>query len=144
MRHINIISPTASTSRSNSDDGHTADPFANPPDALSPFSDIHQLEQPEAVQVPYENKALASVHANPPKTSHPPTPKPLSLPPPRTPPPIASLSPMSHSNPTYADNSEHLPQDTRWWHEWLCGCGEGPDRGGDNQVQASPTLENMY
>jgi len=24
----------------------------------------------------------------------------------------------------------------RWWHEWLCGCGEGPDRGGDHQVRA--------
>ena len=22
----------------------------------------------------------------------------------------------------------------RWWHEWMCGCGEGSDRGGDNQV----------
>lgn len=22
----------------------------------------------------------------------------------------------------------------RWWTDWLCGCREGPDRGGDDQV----------
>ncbi len=30
---------------------------------------------------------------------------------------------------------EDHPPAIRWWHEWLCGCGEGPDRGGDNQVR---------
>jgi hypothetical protein len=135
LRDINI-SPTPSTSRSNSEDGHTSDPFANPPDALSPFSDTHHL-QPEAIP----NETPVSVLTNPPKVGRPPPPKPLSLPPPRTPPPIANPTPISQSNPTYGYSNEHIPQDARWWHEWLCGCGEGPDRGGDNQVHALPTLK---
>lgn len=32
-----------------------------------------------------------------------------------------------------APRAEEEPE-VRWWHEWLCGCGEGPDRGGDHQV----------
>ena len=143
LRDINT-SPTPSTSRSHSEDGHTADPFANPPDALSPFSDAHQPERPEAIPVSYENETPVSVYTNPPKASHPPPPKPLSLPPPRIFPPVATMTPISQSNPTYEDGNEHISQDTRWWHEWLCRCGEGPDRGGDNQVQAQPTFGEMY
>ena len=33
-----------------------------------------------------------------------------------------------------AQVEQDLPP-VRWWHEWLCGCGEGPDRGGDHQVR---------
>jgi hypothetical protein len=142
LRDINT-SPTPSTSRSDSEDGHTADPFANPPDALSPFSDAHQPKQPEAIPVSYENETPVSVYTNPPKPSHPPPPKPLSLPPPRIPLPVAIMTPISQSSPTYGDSNEHISQDTRWWHEWLCRCGEGPDRGGDNQVQAQPTFGEM-
>lgn len=142
LRDINT-SPTPSTSRSNSEDCHTADPFANPPDALSPFSDAHQPEQLEAIPVSYENETPVSVYTNLPKASHPPPPKPLSLPPPRIPPPVAIMTPISQSSPTYGDSNEHISQDTRWWHEWLCRCGEGPDRGGDNQVQAQPTFTEM-
>ena len=141
LRDINS-SPTPSTSRSNSEDNHTIDPFANPPDALSSFPDVHH-PQLEAISVSYEKETPLPVHINYPKAGHPPPPKPLSLPPPRTPPPIASLTPISQSNSTYGNSNEHIPQDARWWHEWLCGCGEGSDRGGDNQVQAQPTSEEM-
>lgn len=141
MRDINT-SPTPSTSRSDSEDGDTANPFANPPDALSPFSDAHQLVQPEVIPVSYENETPVSVYTNPPKASQPPPPKPSSLPPPRIPPPVAIMSPISQSSPIYGD-SEHISQDTRWWHEWLCRCGEGPDRGGDNQVRAQLTFGEM-
>ena len=135
LRDINA-SPTPSTSRSDSEDGHTANPFANPPDALSPFSDAHQLVHPEAIPVSYENETPVSVYTNPPKTSHPPPPpKSLSLPP-----PVAIMTPISQSSPTYGDSE----QDTRWWHEWLCRCGEGPDRGGDNQVRALVTFGEMW
>ena len=137
LRDINV-SPTPSTSRSDSQDGHTADPFANPPGSLSPFSESRQ-EWSEPIPVSYRNETFV----NSSKAGRPPPPKPLSLPPPRTPPPIASLSPMSQSSPTYRDSNDHVPQDTRWWHEWLCGCGEGPDRGGDNQVQAQPMLKEI-
>ncbi|TEB38192.1 hypothetical protein FA13DRAFT_1725839 [Coprinellus micaceus] len=30
---------------------------------------------------------------------------------------------------------------TRWWHEWLCGCGEGPDRGGHHQAGRTNPFE---
>jgi len=137
LRDINA-SPTPSSSRSNSEDGHIADPFANPLDALSPFSDAHQPEQPEVIPVSYENETPVFVYTNPPKASHPPPPKPLSLPPPRISPPVAIMTPISQSNPTYGDSNE---QDTRWWHEWLCRCGEGPDRGGDNQAGRTNPFE---
>ncbi|KAF8813570.1 hypothetical protein BYT27DRAFT_7130340 [Phlegmacium glaucopus] len=142
LRDINI-SPTPSTSRSDSEDGYIVDPFVNPPDSLSPFSDAHQLGQPGAIPVPYKNEMPTPVSiTDPPKAGHPPPPKPLSLPPPRTPPPIASLSPISQSNPIFgASNEQHMLQDTRWWHDWLCGCGEGPDRGGDNQAGRTNPFE---
>jgi len=134
--------PTPSTSRSNSEDGdYSADPFANPPDTLSPFSDAHHPDQPEAIPVRYENEPPVSVHINPPKVSHHLPPKPLSLPPPRTPPPIASLTPIFQSNSTYENINEHIPQDAKWWHEWLCGYGEGPNRGGDNQAGRTNPFE---
>ena len=27
------------------------------------------------------------------------------------------------------------PETGKWWTEWLCGCSEGPDRGGEHQVR---------
>jgi len=132
LRDINI-SPTPSTSRS-SEDNDIADPFANDP--LSPFSDAHQVKYPEALPVPCENETPTPVSLR----TNPPPPKPLSLPPPRTPPPIASLALITPSNPPFGNSSEHIPQD-KWWHEWLCGCGEGPDRGGDNQAGRTNPFE---
>lgn len=72
-----------------------------------------------------------------------PAPQPIDIPPPRTPPPRAlssdssrppepAVRAMSQSS-SMKDESEELPQ-SRWWTEWLCGCTEGHDRGGDNQV----------
>ena len=122
-------SPTPSPTRSNSEDSHespTRDPFANPPDALSPFSDVHQVENPPG-QSAYSPDS--NTQAEP---SRPPIPKPLNLPPPRTPPPVAM--PLS---PSPADTEQlERTENTRWWHDWLCGCGEGPDRGGDFQVSS--------
>lgn len=64
-------------------------------------------------------------------------PMPLGLPPPRTPPPIhtapSPTSPLSTSKP--ADTAREDIQETMWWHEWLCGCSEGPERGGNYQVR---------
>jgi hypothetical protein len=63
---------------------------------------------------------------------------PLDLPRPKTPPPVAIYTPPYPINLPDAtqtiENSDEDGQPTRWWHEWLCGCGEGPDRGGDYQV----------
>ena len=62
-------------------------------------------------------------------------PLPLS-PPPRTATPHASRPPEPFLRPdsrmTAHDDEEETP--VPWWTEWLCGCSEGPDRGGDIQV----------
>jgi len=63
---------------------------------------------------------------------------PLDLPRPKTPPPVAISTPPYLIDPPRAThhpkNSEDDTKSSRWWHEWLCGCGEGPDRGGDYQA----------
>ena len=87
------------------------------------------------------------------RKSEPSPPQPLGLPKPRTPPPrddqdhvyiteppdqTAALSPTArgteHSNPVEPE------KEPKWWTEWLCGCSEGPDRGGYDQVRSSPFL----
>ncbi|RPD78517.1 hypothetical protein L226DRAFT_295441 [Lentinus tigrinus ALCF2SS1-7] len=94
----------------------------------------------------------------------PPPPQPLDLPPPRDPPPrmdepnatkppepVAPPSVESSRNASLEEEREaaaatespkqvDLPP-VRWWHEWLCGCGEGPDRGGDNQAGRTNPFE---
>lgn len=118
---------------------HGVSPFDHPSDSMSPFAN-----QP----------AVMDASSNPPSFStqiddntkrrslknEPPTPKPLNLPPPRTPPP-----PNGQLRPTPSPSVSPSPNDgpgeprsTRWWHDWLCGCSEGEDRGGDDQVCAHP------
>jgi len=76
-----------------------------------------------------------------------PPPQPLNLPPPRTPPPplTPSTSPPPPTVPPRLDQqynpSRPRTPEARWWHEWLCGCGEGPDRGGDNQAGRTNPFE---
>jgi len=78
------------------------------------------------------------------KRGHPP-PKPLDLPRPRTPPPRVTEPPTQNpsasiSSPTTSsipiDSQDHMIEvpEKRWWTDWLCGCSEGPDRGGDHQA----------
>lgn len=73
--------------------------------------------------------ASSSSFSNPP-----PPPRPLDLPPPKTPPPRISTPANSESEP-------QEEKETRWWHDWLCGCSEGPDRGGDNQAGRTNPFE---
>ncbi|KAH6913777.1 hypothetical protein BKA70DRAFT_1259455 [Coprinopsis sp. MPI-PUGE-AT-0042] len=74
-------------------------------------------------------------------TRQPPPALPLGLPPPITPPPpLDSPSPEPRSR----EEEEEVAGDvkpTRWWHEWLCGCGEGRDRGGDHQAGRTNPFE---
>lgn len=67
-----------------------------------------------------------------------PPPQPLGLPSPLTPPPQETSPHMAFMKPTPAPTLHtgaiEPEQEVRWWHEWLCGCSEGPDRGGDFQV----------
>ncbi|KAI0373520.1 hypothetical protein BV20DRAFT_741511 [Pilatotrama ljubarskyi] len=83
------------------------------------------------------------------KKQPPPPPKPIDIPAPRSPPPRtatphADKPPEPIPPPTPAP-AEPEPVDdgppVRWWHEWLCGCGEGPDRGGDHQAGRTNPFE---
>lgn len=124
-----LYTPTSSP-RPSSDAPLPDDPFANPPDeSLSPFADSHR--QKTSMKDPSRNRQ-PMINT----TRIPPTPKPLGLPPPRTPPPPSDLPPhpISPPTPAHSDNPHEDVKPTRWWHDWLCGCNEGPDRGGDYQV----------
>ncbi|KAI0351042.1 hypothetical protein OH77DRAFT_1430261 [Trametes cingulata] len=83
------------------------------------------------------------------KKQPPPPPKPLDLPAPRSPPPRTAtphadkppepIPPPTPAPPEPEPIDEGPP--VRWWHEWLCGCGEGPDRGGDHQAGRTNPFE---
>ncbi|KAI0712941.1 hypothetical protein C8T65DRAFT_646173 [Cerioporus squamosus] len=97
------------------------------------------------------------------RRSQPPPPKPLDLPAPREPPlpadaphatkpPEPVVPPSVESSRTTSVEEERVSAGpermkeedappVRWWHEWLCGCGEGPDRGGDHQAGRTNPME---
>lgn len=81
------------------------------------------------------------------RRSRPPPPMPLGLPRPKTPPPVAISTPPTPTHPPDAtrgvQEANEAEKPVRWWHEWLCGCGEGPDRGGDYQVSPISSLQNF-
>lgn len=107
---------------------------------VSPFDDSKSVPTPTALKRP----TLQADHAI---TSAPPPPQPLNLPPPKTPPPrmlspgiTSPPSPTPNPSVTGSGNADaNEPQwKKRWWTDWLCGCREGPDRGGDDQVGYFP------
>ncbi|KIK67103.1 hypothetical protein GYMLUDRAFT_37139 [Collybiopsis luxurians FD-317 M1] len=126
-------------------------PFANPP--ISPFADSQQvtavmspsdppstdLDHPIVVTPTPERPTLLAKSSS---FSRPPPPRPLNLPPPKTPPLPVDTPPHAISPPSLdsqSRQSEALQKETRWWHEWLCGCGE--DREADNQVGRTNPFE---
>ncbi|KAK0461381.1 uncharacterized protein EV420DRAFT_1531771 [Desarmillaria tabescens] len=121
---LETLSPVPDSSPSNSRTPSTENPFETPAEAVSPFADSHQMQE------------LSDVDPQTAKLSdrrHPP-PRPLDLPPPRSPPPVgepphATRSPQINLTPSEREDiaQQEAPPDGRWWHEWLCGCGE--DRG---------------
>ncbi|KZT72129.1 hypothetical protein DAEQUDRAFT_809391 [Daedalea quercina L-15889] len=102
-------------------------------------------------QSPTTPKAMKT-HALLPSTSlskaNPPPPQPLDLPRPRTPPPRAETPHASRPPepvpppviPPTQQAEEEGPH-VRWWTEWLCGCSEGADRGGDHQAGRTNPFE---
>lgn len=136
------VTPTPSPTRS-------TNPFMNSADTVSPFADpptpVMEPSSKPPSPSPGENvNAESTAFTQRPALltasssfRRPPTPKPINIPPPRTPPPPIPgfTSPQVLSPPPTEPEEE--PKETRWWHEWLCGCSEGADRGGDNQVCAS-------
>ncbi|KAF9051027.1 hypothetical protein BDZ89DRAFT_1056920 [Hymenopellis radicata] len=117
---------------------HTYKDHQNPFDIpASPFADS---QQETAVMNPSSDISLPFTHPAPPGS-----PKPLGLPPPRTPPPPIDTPPKTNNTPLMDSSrraiEEEEPPKVRWWHEWLCGCGEGPDRGGHNQAGSTNPFE---
>lgn len=125
----------------------TANPFLHPSETqpgfasptLSPFVDTK--ERSGVMTETYGSDS--NTHSSQPATLAPtptlvPPPQPLGLPPPLTPPPKGTrprVAPMKATPPPTLHQEPIEPeQEVRWWHDWLCGCNEGPDRGGDNQV----------
>lgn len=75
-------------------------------------------------------------------------PAPLDLPEPRSPPPLAASPhatrppepfPRPESSMPVHEDEDETP--VPWWTEWLCGCSEGPDRGGESQAGRTNPLE---
>ncbi|KAI0930511.1 hypothetical protein AcV5_007200 [Taiwanofungus camphoratus] len=95
--------------------------------------------------VPSSNGAALEVSIS--SSKPPPPPQPLNLPRPRSPPPRtetphADRPPEPVPPPTIAPpRLEEDPKPTRWWTEWLCGCSEGSDRGGDHQAGRTNPFE---
>ncbi|KAF9452354.1 hypothetical protein P691DRAFT_795057 [Macrolepiota fuliginosa MF-IS2] len=129
------------------DDSAAENPFENPtpPNALvpvSPFADTYRVNpDSDHLQTPVK-KSQSRVTEN--RRSRLPPPLPLDLPRPKTPPVAISTPPYPIDPPAavhsaMGENNGGKP--VRWWHEWLCGCGEGPDRGGDYQAGRTNPLE---
>ncbi|KAF5317069.1 hypothetical protein D9611_003793 [Ephemerocybe angulata] len=120
------------------------DPF-NPPEdfqhehiAMSPFSDPQPMtpgaDQTTALVGSSSRQDEGNTNAGS-TTRQPPPPMPLGLPRPKTPPPpIDSPEAVRQRAGAEDDDAQEETTKTKWWHEWLCGCGEGPDRGGDHQA----------
>ncbi|KAK0241903.1 hypothetical protein EDD85DRAFT_948955 [Armillaria nabsnona] len=121
---LETLSPIPDSSPSHSRSPSTENPFETPAEATSPFADSHQMREISDVDPQTANLS---------DRRHPP-PRPLDLPPPRSPPPVdepphATRSPQVNLTPSERESTaqQDVPSDGRWWHEWLCGCGE--DRG---------------
>ncbi|KAI5830018.1 hypothetical protein K523DRAFT_240756 [Schizophyllum commune Tattone D] len=126
-------SPTFNEHRRRPDDDPFADPAQTGP-VMEPLAEVPDAST-AAGPTPDGPVLLARREST---LRHAPTPKPLDLPLPRTPPPIHTpptpITPINASSRSSPEVEDEPVIATRWWHEWLCGCGEGPDRGGDQQA----------
>jgi len=107
--------PVPISSTRSSSENASKDPFAHPSDS-SPFAD----PEPSKSQLPAITiqRPTDSGQSTPSSSYSAQQPNPI-----RPPEPTAS-----------SKTAENNDTEARWWHEWLCGCGEGKDRGGDHQV----------
>jgi hypothetical protein len=104
----------------------------------NPFTD-RAAENPFRDQPPAKERLA-------PSTGRPlryPTPKPLGLPLTgrRPPSPVRDMQNTLSSSDSLPPGGKTLDEEAetgRWWTDWLCGCREGPDRGGDHQVRPLP------
>ncbi|KZT26780.1 hypothetical protein NEOLEDRAFT_208193 [Neolentinus lepideus HHB14362 ss-1] len=160
LSDINDASPSLSVANSPNPSIHdfsaeSENPFANPVRTpISPFDDVHQtlaimssvpptpaVENTEVTRELAPNRRASS-------GKPPPPPEPLGLPEPKAPPPRAGTpvanrapEPISPLSPAPVPTQQEEEPPTRWWTDWLCGCSEGPDRGGDNQAGKTNPME---
>ncbi|KAJ6593815.1 hypothetical protein B0H19DRAFT_1092107 [Mycena capillaripes] len=132
-------SPTHSESSNPFTNPQAPDPFSDAEAVMSPSADppppTPQMEKDDAIALSPQRPALLAASSSM-SIRRPPTPKPLGLPPPRAPPP-----PLPQNSPPPIPVPTDEEPKTRWWHEWLCGFGEGPDRGGDHQAGRTNPFE---
>ncbi|KAJ3571775.1 hypothetical protein NP233_g3546 [Leucocoprinus birnbaumii] len=140
---------SSATEDANSDNHHNAaeNPFENPTtptvlEAVSPFADSHRIDGDE-LRTPTDKLKTRAMEKR--QSRPPPPPMPLDLPRPKTPPPAPISTPPYATDPPDATqrpkDHDDSGKETQWWHEWLCGCGEGPDRGGDYQAGRTNPFE---
>lgn len=139
-----VAKKRADSTGSDHDDNNTENPFDTPENSIalnaSPFSDEHQVDPTSTIeshtgQSQRSRLSLSFDHSG------------LGIP---TPSSITSLperisSPNVSRRKGKSNDSDDDSKPFRWWHDWLCGCGEGLDRGGDHQVcSLSSFLQAFY
>lgn len=132
--------------------GNPENPFENPANIRSESTtSLNTPGQSAVMSASSEPPTLEPPEASSSSNSrrHHPPPEPLDLPRPRSPPPRSEtphantppepIPPPSATTPIPREDDGHLIEvpETRWWTDWLCGCNEGPGRGGDHQVRLS-------
>lgn len=133
-------SPISSPAQRMSEDYHPDNPFSDPTDGFPSAQDQQKI--PARSSALGISSSMRPTQTKPPKLTRsttisrtPPPLNQLNLRSDETPPsdmfPYPSPSPTSIIHPAHTDDDQ---KEGRWWHDWLCGCGEGPDRGGDCQV----------
>lgn len=129
-----------------------SNPFENPNNALNASTtSLNTPDHPTILTESSEPPPVRSTAAKQKRQKGPPPPLPLGLPKPKTPPPRNSEGQAYITDPpehtagpsTIARGADDLHLDevekpVKWWTEWLCGCSEGSDRGGYNQVRSLP------
>ncbi|KAI6125730.1 hypothetical protein EV401DRAFT_1855424 [Pisolithus croceorrhizus] len=127
---------------------HSPTPFIGDSDNVStttnlanPFIHPSERRLSSSPLVAAVANSISRLPANVSPTNSPPS---VPVPPPHVPPSTPNQKPPSPIPPLAIGPSLHEPEpqkQVRWWHEWLCGCGEGPDRGGDNQAARTNPFE---
>jgi len=104
------------------------DPMPTPPETEMNTLGLQLTSSPTSTEPISQTRQLAP-------------PQPVRIPPPKTPPPF-SQSPAPRMASRSSDPAhEEVHEKKRWWTEWLCGCSEGLDRGGDNQAGKTNPFE---
>ena len=152
---------------------NTTPPGSSSSTVNNPFSDNNDIRNAStsSLNTPEHSTILTESSEFPPilqdspvaaqkRRKGPPPPQPLGLPKPRTPPPRtpppddqdqeyiteppdpAPAPSTTARGVDYPDPVEPVGE-SKWWTEWLCGCSEGSDRGGYNQVRSSPVIRPL-